>query len=428
MEKLQCPICKEYFENLSNHLRNTHKLNKEEFRKLYPTYKISIKDDLTIYKCYYCDYRGTEEEIKEHILNEHFKGGLIECPICHEKYKTLNTHLFYEHNIIIEDFKKEFPGYPIQLPVKHEKKKCPYCDFWSSPSGLGTHISYKHNNVKRNDPENKSKKDKKEGFLCPICKKYFINFSQHIEMTHNIKWEDFVKEYNWTSLKTWVSDDHKENLSKNKKKFYNDTERGIELRQEQSLLMSGKGNVVHLPGVRNKISKGAANRVINADTSLYFKSGIRVTYRGQTYRSLEEFKIALILLDNKIEFEYENEWILYLKKDRSQHRYVIDFKIDGVIYEIKADAHKNQYEEEEKYNHCKELFGNKFKIVNAKMLFNILNVKDRKLLIDSFFQKRCREILENEEIIFWKQSKAKNYSFFKKLDPNFENNKKFICI
>lgn len=106
---------------------------------------------------------------------------------------------------------------------------------------------------------------------------------------------------------TCVTEDHKENLSKNKKIFYNNTERGIELRQEQSVLMSGKGNIIHLPGVRDKASRSAAKRIVDADQSVFFRIGIKVKYKAHTYRSLEEFKIALLLIDNGIDFEYENE-------------------------------------------------------------------------------------------------------------------------
>ena len=295
--------------------------------------------------------------------------------------------------------------------------------FVSSPSGIGTHIAYKHK-----DLIDRSKHKRTEGFLCPICNKYWTNFSQHIEMTHKINWEDFVKEYNWTLPKTYVSDEHKKSLSKNKKRFYNETERGIELRQEQSILMGGKGNIIHLPGVRGKVSESAANRIITGDKSVFFYCGIRVAYKGNTYRSLEEFKIALLLMDNNIEFEYENEQVLYVKKDGSQHRYLVDFKINDVIFEIKCDANKNQYENEEKYKHCRRVFGNKFKIVNAKMLCDELALQNKKIIINSFFIEKCFYILNNEDVVFSKWNKNKNYSFFKKLDPNYETNKKFICL
>ena len=91
---------------------------------------------------------------------------------------------------------------------------------------------------------------------------------------------------------------------------------------------------------------------------------------------------------------------MYFKEDGSQHRYVLDFKIDDYIYEIKVDANKNQYENEEKYNYCKKLFGNKFQIVTTKMLCDKLNLKEKKILINSFFLARCKEILQNEDIVF----------------------------
>lgn len=185
--KVECQICHEYHKTLHIHLKCKHGITINQYKEMFPGYPINNSPNNEKSNCPYCDFVGTKLQIKLHITNDHNIDGKIECPICHKYYKSLITHLFYEHDLTTKGFKDMYPLHPLQVGVFREKQKCPYCDFMSSPAGLGTHIAYKHKDIKRGDPNNKSKHEKSKGFKCPICKKYRVNFSQHIEMTHGIK-------------------------------------------------------------------------------------------------------------------------------------------------------------------------------------------------------------------------------------------------
>ncbi len=58
------------------------------------------------------------------------------------------------------------------------------------------------------------------------------------------------------------TDEHKKSLSVNKKRFYQ-SERGLELKDEQSEMYSGNKNPACRPSVRKKISDAAIKRIKN---------------------------------------------------------------------------------------------------------------------------------------------------------------------
>lgn len=359
---------------------------------------------------------------------------LIECPECGLKMKNLKMHLFYKHNLNMSQFREKYPEFGVtQLHTPREKIKCPFCNNGKlyTPNGLGTHISYIHNNTERGNPENKIKAEKrkeaKEGYICPICNKKYKNLSQHVEITHKISWEDFIVEYNWAEGKAFFSEEHKKNLSLQKTDFYNDPEEGYNRRNEQSIRSS---NQRHSRKTKEYLSILAAERYKNKDIyseGCYQNRGIIVKYKDNLYKSMEEFKICLLLENNNIVFSYENESICYKTKDQVIHNYTPDFVINDLYFEVKVDANKVDYLKEHKYSECKniiESLGNTFFIGGLKDIAKFFNIP---ILRNFEFISICKKLLDEDQIVLRKFDKKGNFSFFKKLDANYENNKNFIC-
>jgi len=350
----------------------------------------------------------------------------IECPICHQKMKNLKMHLFYKHKMRMDEFHSQYPNFgPTQITVTQKKQKCQYCndDKLYSPSGLGTHIAYIHKNIKRNDPKNKTKKYiKKEGYLCPICGLVFKNFSQHVELTHKLEWDKFVKKYNWVDDKAFVSHKHRQNLSINKKEFYQ-TEKGKKLRRQQSIQTSGQGNMIYLPGVRDKISAAAANRLItNNNTNINI--GIHSLYKNLHFRSKQELKIALLFDENDISFEYESKCFTYVDELQQKRRYVPDFFVKDFVIEVKSNYAQ---QDEHKYQQISKQFGDKFIFGTPIDIANFFKLKKRDMLIQSFFIEKCKTLLKNKQIVFKQYRADGNFAFFKLLDKNYYQNPIFIC-
>ena len=152
-------------------------------------------------------------------------ANFIVCPICGEKLKSLMTHVFYKHNMSWKEFKTLYPKCEAQIPNHQTPVVCPLCGkVFNSKAALGTHMSYKH---KKTAIYGKTlKKVRQEGIQCPICKKYFVNFSQHIEMVHNLSWETFKEQFNYKGPSRYITESYRKHLAENKKHFYHNTIKG----------------------------------------------------------------------------------------------------------------------------------------------------------------------------------------------------------
>ena len=190
---------------------------------------------------------------------------MLICPICQKEYSNLLRHI----QIHIKDIKNktdflnyfpDFKGLLVENNRLKGKNKCPYCEReYDYKNGLILHI-------KREHPEFYTKEDKRKNakLICPICNNNFSDIKQHVEMKHCIKWSNFCNEYNWDiNLTKFISDEYKENLSRNKKEFYN-TKRGLELRKNASEEWKDKNPSQN----REYISKSIYNRSLN--TSIPF--------------------------------------------------------------------------------------------------------------------------------------------------------------
>lgn len=310
---------------------------------------------------------------------------LVKCPECGLEMKNLKMHLFYKHNLNMDQFREKYPEFgKTQIHTARIKVCCPYCTDGKlyTPNGLGTHISYIHNNIERGDPGNKieakKKKEPKEGYICPICDRKCRNLSQHIEITHRIKWDDFAIDYNWNLDKAYFSDSHKECLSANKQNFYDNTTRGQECKDEQSIRSSGENNPACRLDVRQKISdsrikdgctmtdQGRENVSYSSALKMETQEGgfglfLRFVYNDKIYfcRSFEEFKIIYTLLINNIEFISNKTRIKYQLEGRFKN-YVPDLIIDNSYIEIKRASLEGikKYYNEEKYVNIQAVLSN----------------------------------------------------------------------
>lgn len=309
-------------------------------------------------------------------LEEKENIDFIICPICGEKHGNLNMHVFYKHNLTAKEFRVKYPNTRMQIPTKGNlvKSVCPVCGkVYKSKSALGTHISHAYPDLKNNI----KKTDYKEGYICPICGTKTINIAQHVNLTHELSWKNFVKQYNWTGMKKYVSEETHKKLSINKKKFYN-SEKGKVLKEIQSKGMSGKNNIIYLPGVKEKVLKTLQQKDKPTESCGY---GISIRLAdGIRLRSFAEFCIYALLKENNIDFEYENIKIRYEYKNNI-HTYHSDFKINDTLYELKMFStykiENNKYKDYERYKIIKETIekeGFIFKLVNPVMLLTDFNI------------------------------------------------------
>jgi len=361
---------------------------------------------------------------------------MIVCLLCNKKLKSLLTHVFYAHGLSVDEFKKLYPGHRLHTETKDKTpKECLYCNdgkLYVEP-GLSVHIAYKHKNVKYRDPKNKDKHQTapKAGFICPICNKLKKNFSQHIELYHKIAWDEFVVKYNWTKGKSYFSKEHKENLSVNKKKFYNETTAGAELKKAQSIKNSGENNPARREDVRRKISKKAIERLqaqsYSLDDAFVHKQGINVEYKGIIYKSLSEFQAVLCFEKYNFMFSYEDKVITYTDVDSKVRSYLVDFVVGKYVIEMKPEYQADDYKDEFKYKSAEKLLqkeGFTYYVCDPTCLHTVF---DKPRILPFEFKNICKDLLKNNKVKFFKKSKIHNYSFFKELDSEYKNNPNFIC-
>jgi len=301
------------------------------------------------------------------------------CPICGKELGNLNMHVVYMHHLTVAEFRKMYPDVKMQQFTEANRVECicPHCGKkYNTKNGLGTHLAYSHNGVKRGESKRKDRRNVKEGYTCPICGIITTNLSQHVLLTHNLQWDIFCKEYNWTNMKKYVSEEAHVNLSINKKAFYA-SDRGQALKEIQSQKMRGTNNIVYLDGVRDKLVDKVSKKGLSIKTGY----GISIRLKNGIYlRSFNEFIIYSFLKENNIEFKYESTQIRYNYKNK-WHTYFADFIIDNNIYELKAytmiKINEKKYKFADKYSIIKE-YANKagynFEVVNPTILLKKYNI------------------------------------------------------
>lgn len=382
---IKCKWCDKYFKNnqsLAGHCRLNHK---DEWSK------------------------------RNNIVNMN-ENGKLSCPLCDFEGLSLNKHLTYKHNMKNNEilmYKEN--GYKMQIDNRKRKNyKCDFCD----DIFLLRNVLHKH--IKDNHPNNYTKsvvKENNKGIECKICNTIKINIFQHIKESHqDFTWEDYCLNYKHdVTLKSYFSDEHKINLSKNKILFYNETERGLELRKEQSMNLMGNTFSTDKQFL-SKMSSSKSNDMLNGNLFSEHSYGIYISfiYNDDIYyvRSFEEYKIIITLLINNKKFKYEQQ----IKYDYGgvQKLYILDLEYDNNYIEIKSNLNnlddKYIYINKELYKINKELYILTYETFCEK--FNFVKYSD--MYIINIFKNMY---ISNQIInIVQKVQKNKKSRFFKNID------------
>lgn len=268
----------------------------------------------------------------------------IECPVCHEKVKSLIRHLRGNHDRSLknrEAVEAAFPeliGHKLQVGLVTDTSveiKCEFCDkVYHRKNDIQNHIRNCH-------PEHYCKtecKKKLPTIKCPICGKESGNMKQHIGDSHDMLWDDFCNDYCWDKQNVKiVTDEYRKLLSKNKKQYYNSSA-GIERRKLQSKIWSENNPSKD----REKISKSISNRATRGNQSIESHSyyGIKVHCNNKSFRSFCEFEFYMLCKMHNIDAEYEpgKYCVKWFNKEKNFYTtYLPDFYIDGVgLIELKC--------------------------------------------------------------------------------------------
>lgn len=315
----------------------------------------------------------------------------IVCPICGDKVKSMVNHVRYKHQLTTKQFRELYPNFGLmQIPNKPVDIICPICGkHFNSKSSFGTHYSYIHQHIKRNNKEDKRSKkllNRKEGIVCKICGKLYLNIKQHVELSHNISWNDYKLKYNYSGSGKYFSEKTKQKLSINKNNFYNSS-RGVEWKRMNGIRVSGDKNPSKRKEVREKISK----KIIKRNNGNFQGYGINITFTRNNKKyhccSFNEYIVLTSLLDNNIPVEYETYRIFY-NYNGIKHLHITDFKIGNKIYELKPYSEisiiENRYKNYNKYYSIKQQLKNiniDFEVVNIKMILKKFNIPLKKLCL-----------------------------------------------
>lgn len=382
---IECPYCHNKYISLVRHIPYKHGISLEQFRKEFPEYKVQSgikkegthRDCLDIHKSYYSKYLNNEDQYQCNICSKTF-----------ERLSGLQTHLVKCHGEKILTKKDILEG----EDFKEEGFVCSICGkSFKNAIGLSIHEHMAHKDVysiSERDKKQAFNNLNKKGFECPICHSYYCNLSDHVRCTHNLSWEAFCNQYGWEGPKSYFTEEHKKNLSKNKKAFYQ-TSRGKELRSKQSFLSSTSL-------IEDSSGSFIKNDDIYNNRSYYFhwKS---VDSKYKLFRSFEEFACSYFLEKYQIQYEYEPCYILY-EMNGFTKRYTPDIRIGYTYYEIKSSL--EDYASNEKYKFIeKTLERSQYKV--QPLTFNIckdvfnrpdisldeiyLNIKERFFSDKSFF-------------------------------------------
>lgn len=340
---------------------------------------------------------------------------MLICPYCNKKFNSLYRHITLTHNIDISKFKENYPNSPLQIYIRKN-------EFHSVCEQCGKEFDRKNLyilHLKTCDYKKylELKETRTNGYECQICHNLFIDLKQHLKIKHNLDFKDYCETYNWDIEKSkFITNEYRKNLSENKKRFYNETKRGKELKKIQSDNMSGNKNMACRNEIRSKISLSAIKRI--KENPFFINSyGIRVKYDKYSVRSFEEFKVLYLLLKNNVEFGYENFSIKYLLDGKTKN-YLVDFTINGNYYEIKSGL---KYIDFKKYNSIKEEFKNKhlnFEIVTYDILKENLNLIEDYNIFDE-----CKKLLNEDKIKFDCVTYYDKSKILSKICDNYKNNK-----
>lgn len=362
---------------------------------------------------------------------------MLECPICGKYYKSLSMHIRAIHKMSIKDFKAKYPNMRMQLIPPKQKVICPYCNkIISGNSALALHINIKHGSKKYIEWKKNNNIgncnhiiDKSKYPICSICGRVTQQICQHVRLTHNIKWDEYCKTYNYTGPKTYFSPDHHKNLSKNKLKYYQ-SPAGIIERKRLSKKFTGNNNPACDPEVRKKISDSAIKRLIQDDNHFARNSyGIRVKFEYDnilySVRSFTEYTAIILLLNAGIKLKYEPHMqINYFNvKTNAYKSYLPDLLIENDIIELKAEIRNRQQIINEKYGAIAKTIKNTgkydFKLYTLNEILDRYNVKYDRIFVYDY----AKTALNDDKMSLCIRTYHKNSNILNKLyiDKNHRN-------
>lgn len=329
-------------------------------------------------------------------LQEIKKVGYLYCPYCQQKFNQLtHTHFVTKHWKSKEQVLIEFPW----LILYTGNKEIPTCSICNKPF-ISSILLWEHNKSIHNSLWQESKK---WNFCCSICWKETNQIKSHIELKHLLSWDEYCSWF-WMNReeKSFFSDTHKRSLSENKVIYYNETEEGIERREKQSKFFT-ENNPWKLKKTREQNSY---NKVFNSEHSFYnYSYWLRIKIHNWEelkyhFRSFTEFIVYIYLLDNNIDFLYEEEKVEYVDKEWVIRFYLVDFLINEEIYEIKSNIESLTIEEKERYRQIENTSFRKVNIVTPEMIAKKFNFQ---IKTQSYFIWKLSTLLESNKLNSVKQ-------------------------
>lgn len=353
------------------------------------------------------------------------------CPECGKEVVTMLAHVKAHHDDIYNkaDFYRYYPTYQGPLHLEKREKKdleCPLCHkHYIYNNGLMLHMKRVHNEYYN---EHYTKDTRKLATLeCPICHKMQSDMKQHAKRKHHLDWQDFCDQTQWNvSLTKYIDDEYRKHLSDNKKIFYNETERGKELRENQSYIWS-KNNPAK---DRETISKSIYTRSINGKIPDTTYRGITCHIDDMRFRSFNEYTFYEVCISQNVPIVYEsNKYIIrYFNTAKGfLSTYLPDFYIDGVgLIELKPDKRlKEDAEDQEKYQKAAKIYqsiGIPFRICSLKEAFELVKISLRPYQIREIMKQVTLKARNERRIHFWLDTNhsAKMESIFGKEWQNEE--------
>lgn len=215
---------------------------------------------------------------------------------------------------------------------------------------------------------------------CLICGKSYHSLAHHLSLVHKITKSDYILKYNLPKDYCFVSSEYSLKMSKSIKEDFWNNKRKEEARKR---MISQWENEY----LRNKRTKGNQLKSLDAWRNEEYRLKVlkkrhtqwNVTeeYNGVLYRGKNEVRIAKILDNNDIKFQYETLVIPYFDKKGILRTHITDFYIPSynLIIEEKAEKRYIGINEKLKQKSAINLGYNYIFIIAPKLNDNeILNI------------------------------------------------------
>ena len=302
----------------------------------------------------------------------------VVCKVCGIKRRKLTTQHLKEHNMTLDDYKKLFPDAPTSCISTRKKYSKIATDIALSKSKEERiQIAKRLNKCWWNKYDKMSEADKQ---------KYKDKLSENISSGIQKNKKDNPKRYKMIN----------EKRSKVRKKLFSDEKTSELMRYNSKKGAINLWNKLSADEKREKMYRlNTANKKMwenmsEIDRMNFLKSHFSssksqyiIGNKSYDFRSKFEYKVALFLHENKIEFEYESKLIPL----EDNHYHLIDFELvkRNTIIECKSLYCKNKTEDEiiketEYKKECAEQLGYKYIIIWYQKKKDLLEKEIEKIL------------------------------------------------